>query len=93
MYIKSRGLRPSLTDPYDGWADINEKELEAIESDRMNMTMKDFELVFESMKAEANYYRIKSVYCYDIQDHPDYLKSSKIVKRIANYTKKSMNFV
>ena len=42
MYIKSRGLRPSLIDPFDGWADINDEIMEAIEDDRMNMTMKDF---------------------------------------------------
>ena len=57
------------------------------------MTAKDFEIVFEALKAEADYYRIKSTYCYDIQDHPDFLKSSKIIKRIKDYAREAMAYV
>ena len=92
-YIKSRGLRPSITDPYDGWAEINEKELEAMEADRLNMTMKDFDLVYESMRAEANYYRMKSIYCYDIQDHPDYKIASKTSKKISKLAQYPISYV
>ena len=48
----------------------------------INKTADDFNLLFEDMKNEASHFRLKSIYSYDILDHPDYAKLRRIVKGI-----------
>jgi hypothetical protein len=47
----------------------------------LNATREEFKRVFEVMKEDANYYRLKSVHCYDIIEHPTFSKTPKIIKR------------
>lgn len=44
------------------------------------------------MKDDVNYYRIRSVYCYDILEHPDYFKTKKIIKRMRKLKHHNKNF-
>ena len=50
------------------------------------MTQQDFAIVLDAMKNEANYFRIKSVYCFDIMEHPTYQKLKKIIRKIRDFT-------
>ena len=84
-------MRPGLNeDRYCGWIDENQinSEQEEIEEEEQyqNKTKEDFALLYEAMKNEANYYRLKSVYCYDIMEHPTYQKLKKTIKKIREYT-------
>jgi hypothetical protein len=49
---------------------IKEKGLRSL-----NDTNDDINTVFEAMKNEANYYRLKSIHCFDIMEHPTYQKT------------------
>ena len=90
-YIKSRGLRPDIDDPNAGWATVRSVDIAAREDLRLNMTQQDFEIAFNALKQEANYFRLKSVYCYDISEHPMYKKTPKIMNRIRNFTKQQFS--
>lgn len=48
-------------------------------------TKDQFKMVFEKMKDNANYYRLKSVHCYDIIEHPEFSKTPKIIKRAKDF--------
>ena len=48
-------------------------------------TRDQFKMVFEKMKDNATYYRLKSVHCYDIIEHPEFSKTTKIIKRAKDF--------
>ena len=92
--MRNRNLKQLNANSYDEWVHITQNELKDMdEKDKLNLTMMDFQRVFDVMKQEAPSYRIKSLYGYDIQDHPDFVKSQKIIRRIINFTGKPMNYV
>eukprot|EP00356_Strombidium_inclinatum_P014745 CAMPEP_0170497826 /NCGR_PEP_ID=MMETSP0208-20121228/25928_1 /TAXON_ID=197538 /ORGANISM="Strombidium inclinatum, Strain S3" /LENGTH=162 /DNA_ID=CAMNT_0010774771 /DNA_START=4085 /DNA_END=4569 /DNA_ORIENTATION=- len=87
-HIKARGLRPEFEgDVFRGWAIKETNEDEQYDFANMSSnTDRDFNLAFENMKNEANYYRLRSVYCYDIMEHPTFKQTTKIVARIRKLT-------
>ena len=50
-------------------------------SSDLNATKDQFKMVFDVMKDNANYFRLKSVHCYDIIEHPTFSKTPKIIRR------------
>ena len=74
-YIKKRHLiDANAFDKFQGWIDVNESQMEEMNmmSDRLNCTQTDFGLVKTDMENEVNNFRLKSVYCYDFMEHPQY---------------------
>ena len=90
-YIKTRGLRPDIDDPNAGWATVRSADIEAQEDLRINMTQQDFEIAVNAMKQEADYFRLKSVHCYCISEHPTYNKTSKVVSKIRDFTQQQFS--
>ena len=52
----------------------------------MNDTQPKFQKIFEAMKNEANYYRLRSVYCYDVTQHPEFNKVEKAINKLRKLT-------
>ena len=55
------------------------------QANNLNTTANDFDLAQKSMKSEANYFRLRSIYCFDILEHPTYVKANKVLKRIRRF--------
>lgn len=60
--------------------ELDDEEYAAL--DLLNRTNDDFCVAIQALKNVPDYYRIRSVYCFDIVEHPDYLKTKKILARI-----------
>ena len=76
-YIKERKLAPPL-----GPASKHDW-VEHPEIDDADRTQEDFELVVSALKTEGSYYRLKSVYCYDILEQYDQVK--QVMMKIRRY--------
>ena len=65
LYVQDQNLRPKKQNTMD-WVEDDYND-----HDR---TQEDFALVASALKTEGSYYRLKSVYCYDILEQYDQVK-------------------